>query len=462
MLLAALAGTSGARVMTYPRGDLRRSTVRMPSRFLRDTVEVLHGRRLSAEELERVDAPWCTHVPSFAAGLARAPFPPTAQEYRLRDLLDHTERGERVALHPLRTRDVVFERALDATIARTSNRFTRFDGNLSHLDVTSPADPNVVVSPTRLEAWAACPHVYFMESVLRVEIPERPEEAYEIDARDKGTLVHDALDRFLREVLARDGSPPAANARWTTADRARLQEIGEALCDDYEARGLTGRAVFWARDRRRILADLDQFLTEDDARRGADGLVPVASEFAFGIRGEGTPIEVALSDGRSLRFRGAADRVDRASDGALVVTDYKTGNPFAYNKISEDDPDQGGRRLQLPVYARAVRREFGAPGTPVDAAYWFVTSKHQFKKVVLPLTPAVAERIDVVLRDIVDGIEHGMFPCRVDPPDTSPFRSRDYIDPDLRGTRDRYREWLRKRDAPELHAYVALAEGGDE
>jgi hypothetical protein len=32
----------------------------------------------------------------------------------------------------------------------------------------------------------------------------------------------------------------------------------------------------------------------------------------------------------------------------------------------------------------------------------------------------------------------------------------------MRGTRDRYREWLRKREAPELAAYVALAEASGE
>jgi hypothetical protein len=62
------------------------------------------------------------------------------------------------------------------------------------------------------------------------------------------------------------------------------------------------------------------------------------------------------------------------------------------------------------------------------------------------------------LRTIVDNIERGVFPCRVDPPDTWAMRRRDYVDPDSRGTRDRYREWLRKREAPELRSYVELAE----
>ncbi len=50
------------------------------------------------------------------------------------------------------------------------------------------------------------------------------------------------------------------------------------------------------------------------------------------------------------------------------------------------------------------------------------------------------------------------FPCRVDPPTTWTRRWRSYTDPDARGTRDRYREWVRKREAPELRGYLSLAE----
>jgi hypothetical protein len=63
-----------------------------------------------------------------------------------------------------------------------------------------------------------------------------------------------------------------------------------------------------------------------------------------------------------------------------------------------------------------------------------------------------------VTRTIVDGIENGLFPCRVDPPSTRDWRERSYLDPDARGTRDRYREWVRKRDDPLLREYVELAE----
>ena len=92
------------------------------------------------------------------------------------------------------------------------------------------------------------------------------------------------------------------------------------------------------------------------------------------------------------------------------------------------------------------------------AAYWYITSKWQFKWSEQALTPEYERTLDVLLRAIVDGIERGVFPCTLDEPGawTRPWRS--YSDPDARGTRDRWREWERKKDAPELTTLLVLEE----
>jgi hypothetical protein len=458
-LCAALASASDQRVLLFPRGDLRRTTDRVPSRFL---GECLTGKECEAGPLERLlddlgdlRADWYTPVPSFAAGLARVELPATAQEHRLRTLLDHTSAGGTIDDHELARVDVALARGVDAVVARRSRAFTRFDGNLAGHDVPRVADGSVVVSPTRLQTYAYNPHDYLLDHVLRVEIPELPEERYEVTPLDRGSLVHETLDLFLAEVLARPEGAPAPDTAWTDADRDRMREVAEARMAVYDAQGRTGRRLFWHRDRRRILAELDRFLVEDSDVRAASRLRTIATELRFGF-GDGAPaVDLPLSDGRSLRFRGAADRVDTTDGGSLWIIDYKTGRPLA---VPDDDPTAGGRMLQLPVYAHAARASFGTPSTPVGAAYWYVSTRGAFRWAELVLTPDVDERVDEVLRAIADGIDGGVFPCRVDPPTTWTRRFRSYTDPDARGTRDRYREWLRKRDAPELRGYVALAE----
>jgi hypothetical protein len=209
--------------------------------------------------------------------------------------------------------------------------------------------------------------------------------------------------------------------------------------------------VFWDRDRRRIVAELDRFLDEDAIVRERWGLTPIATELRFGLRGSEHPaVEVALSDGRTLRFRGAADRIDRGVDGELSVVDYKTGSP------------REGIGLQLHVYARAARAAYGGPDTPVSAAYWYVSTKHKFAWSELEVTPGTDAAFDRTLRAIVDGIEQGVFPCALDEPGAWTYPRRSYADPDARGTRDRWRAWARKCDAPELAGYVELVAGTRE
>ena len=224
-------------------------------------------------------------------------------------------------------------------------------------------DGTVVVSPTRLQTYAYSPHDYLLEYLLRVEVPELPEDRYEVTPLDRGSLVHETLDLFLAEVLARPEGAPAPDVAWSDTDRDRLREIAEARMAMYEAQGRTGRRLFWHRDRRRILAELDRFLTEDDDVRADSGLRTIATELRFGFTDGAPAVDLPLSDGRALRFRGAADRVDMASGGSLWIVDYKTGRPVG---IPEGDPTAGGRLLQLPVYAHRRGRR-SAPVTPRSA-----------------------------------------------------------------------------------------------
>ena len=59
--------------------------------------------------------------------------------------------------------------------------------------------------------------------MLHVEPVEQPEDIMQLAPIDRGTLVHEVLDRFLGEARERaDAGRP-----WTDADRARLRAIAE-------------------------------------------------------------------------------------------------------------------------------------------------------------------------------------------------------------------------------------------
>jgi hypothetical protein len=155
-----------------------------------------------------------------------------------------------------------------------------------------------------------------------------------------------------------------------------------------------------------------------------------------------------------MHFKGRADRVDIAEDGTLHVVDYKTGKPIG---ALAADPDQRGTKLQLPVYGAAARLRAGRPTAAVQADYWFVTSKHKFKRVGYSVTPAVLEQVGHTLGTVVAGIESGVFPPHPIALSTSWVKCR-YCDPDALGVVELRRQWERKRGDPGLAVYAELAE----
>jgi ATP-dependent helicase/nuclease subunit B len=434
--LRATLAAARRQVLCAPRGDLRASNEYVMSRWL---VAIADGGHLPIEV-----------VPSFAHGVTHVAYPATEQEYRLR-------------VPAVRGADPIVVAGREMASARHSDRFTRFDGNLAGQPIRSPLDD--VVSATRLETWAVCPHAYFMRQILRVDAVEDPSETLWMSALERGSLVHDVLERFLRAVLAREAdAQPGPDDAWSDDDHQLLAEIVAAVGAEYEARGVVGRALFWQRDRARILTRLDRFLHEDSARRQANRSRPVAAELAFGLPGAAVDaVDVPIpggadGNGRVLHFRGAADRIDLADDGTLRVIDYKTGRPDDYRLLSEASPDDRGTHLQLPVYGLAARALLRRPEAPIAAEYWFIGDRGSLVTVGYRVTDEVLATVGNTLATIVDGIERGVFPARPTARSGDPFIRCPYCDPDGLGVTERRQAWERKRHDPLLAAYAELAE----
>jgi len=450
-LLAALAATRRA-VLLAPRGDLRRSSERVPSRWLLDIVSRRLSRVVTSDELDAVQAPWVEHVPSFAGGVRTATFPATEQEHNLRRLTDPAATAGVLAHDP------AFRRGRALIIARRSAALTVYDGNLTGQPMPSPAAAGALVSSTRLERWAGCPLRYFFEYVLRVAEVENPEDVLRMSPLDKGSLLHATLDRFVSDVLRRPADEqPGPDDPWTEHDVERLLVIFDEQAAPFAARGLTGRDLFWRQDRRTARRDLRELLQRDSVRRRQRRARPYATELRFGFDDGSPPVAVALPDGRAVQFRGSVDRVDRTDDGALVVTDYKTGGTGAYTGLNEAEPTVGGTRLQLPVYALAARAAVDAPDADVLAEYWFATNKGRFQTRTVPLTPQVHATVVADVATIVSGIEAGLFPAHPRRPTWQFWIDCPACDPDGVGTSERWHEWTRKKDSPVLAEYVALA-----
>jgi hypothetical protein len=150
-LLAALAAAP-ERIVSFPRGDLRRSTARLPSRWLLPSLRALSGQpRLQATGRESVSGRWLDGSPSYAAGLTSGSVLPSEQEWRIRAVL--AGRGAGMTVDEVLATDVVAGRAMAMIRGWASDGLTRYDGDVSGHGIPGPADAGQVVSPTALEEW---------------------------------------------------------------------------------------------------------------------------------------------------------------------------------------------------------------------------------------------------------------------------------------------------------------------
>lgn len=456
--LAALAsappGTHAQprRVLTFPRGDLRRGGVRVPSRWLVPTLALLRGvEDLVATEWEpdaATGAPGLLIDASYTAAVTSAEVPGSDQEWRQRA---HAAGAAGLAgSEP----DPVAARARRMRAARRGDAWTRFDG-LVGAHALLAAQTTGVLSPTSLETWFQCPHRYLVQHVLGVREVEDPEEIVQISAMDRGNVMHRVLDRFVREALEA-GTEPRAGAPWDQRDAERLEGIIDAELAAEEGSGRVGLPRLWEVASRGMRADLRQFPGRDSVRRARDGLAPVACEMAFGR--PGTPaVDVALGDGTTLRIRGSVDRVDEGPAG-LVVIDYKTGRSARYRALAAANPTDHGRFLQLPLYAAAARQLLGRPDADVAVAYWFVTRREQFRQVDYVVDEAVMQGARAVLRVALDGIAAGLFPPR--PKEHSGGYGCASCDPDSLGDRTSVERFEALLGADLLAGYAGVIVGG--
>jgi ATP-dependent helicase/nuclease subunit B len=414
---AALAAGTERRVVLSPAVDPRTGREQVPSRFLAALAR--------SAPVQRIE--------SFAGSLSDAGPALSAGELTLRTLGAWVSSGASVTASPPVLFDGALRTGIEAVRARAGRSFTRFDG-LTGLGMVTPFDPANPVSATRLETYAECPRKFLFERVLGIHDRVLPEDLWRIEARSRGSLVHAVLERYVSERIA--GAPRSLE---------RLLEIADEHLDEAAAGGLVGKALLWRIDRAAIARDLRTFHDEEG------GSVPLAVELSFGDDESATPpVVIDLADGRSVQFRGRADRVDRGPGGELVVSDYKTGRQTGISKLGSSDPLDGGRRLQLPLYALAARQAFGGEGEAVLARYWMVSAERSATYFQLELDDRLERHFADVVGRIARGIDQGCFPAIPGAPRENTFEGCMYCDFDRVCPASRDRQWAAKRGAPAL------------
>ena len=221
--------------------------------------------------------------------------------------------------------------------------------------VLDPRQNNdIVLSPSRLEALGTCPLRYLHSSVLHL----RPPDDYEfnpdqwLDPARKGRLLHAVFEHTLST---------AKESRLAHNDRAFEEVAIERL--HVEVRQANREVPSPGKDT--VRRELDGL--EDDVRSFVRMVRDFGApweklEFGFGMGGE-APVSIEV-EGGSIQLRGMIDRLDCPGGDleleGIRVVDYKTGRNTRDFREGKG-VFNGGRRLQLGLYALAVEECLSRP-----------------------------------------------------------------------------------------------------
>ncbi|HKY14508.1 MAG TPA: PD-(D/E)XK nuclease family protein, partial [Microthrixaceae bacterium] len=250
--LAALASASGPKLCLWSRGDLRSGRAQYESRLLPGPTDRI--------------------VPSYAAAIDPAWVEPAATlaEHDLRVLSRRTDEGAFEA--PIVAGVPRLAAGALTVAARRWGGLDRWNGLVEVEGIDAPLDR--IFSATALEKYGQCGFAYFLSNVLGVEPALTPEAVLDVEPRESGSAVHQALEQLVRERIER-GTAGAD-------ERARLHELLDEQLDALESRGRTGQALRWQLARERIGAQADDFFLLDDELR-ALGASALEAEMGFGF-----------------------------------------------------------------------------------------------------------------------------------------------------------------------------------
>ncbi len=215
------------------------------------------------------------------------------------------------------------------------------DGRLRDAELLSQIKERVLqggLTVSQLNSYASCPYRFFCDYVLALEVLE--EESLELDARDKGIIIHNVLRDFWTSHLT--GPLPAV-------EEAQAQVEG-LLIQAYLERGSEPPAA--------LIRSMRAFIRQD-VKRAESGFRPAYLEQVF-------QNVVIPTDFGSVSVRGRIDRIDQHPDGAYVLYDYKTGTPPTIAHLLE------GRDVQIAAYLLASETLL-PQGRNVGAAYYMVS-----------------------------------------------------------------------------------------
>lgn len=206
---------------------------------------------------------------------------------------------------------------------------------------------SMYISASKTEKFYKCPFGYFCEYGIKA----KPRREAEMDPAQTGTLVHFALERFLRE------NPKDEFTRFDV-DTVR-KKINEII-DDYVLERLGGyssAAASFIRTINLIKENTVRIVLHLVDEFSHSRFAPVDFELSINNDGDIAPYLIDLDNGGTVKIIGSVDRVDayKTNENTFIrVIDYKTGGKkFDLSEVF------GGLNMQMLIYLFAIWQNGG-------------------------------------------------------------------------------------------------------
>ncbi|MEH7380696.1 PD-(D/E)XK nuclease family protein [Bacillus sp. JJ1533] len=290
-------------------------------------------------------------------------------------------------------------RGLHAEKMRQDPAFTVYEGKIES-DTTGfdpRKNPDITISAGKLEKIAKCPYAYFLENVLRLKVNE--DITYDptkwLDAKTRGTLLHEIFETFYQEMKERQEKPSYEKhiSLLTKIANERLEYVKTVVPPPNPR---TERL-----ESEEIIESCETFLKieEENSELGE----PLYFEYSFG---KDAPAMIELPSG-TVHVRGIIDRVDKLPDGSYHIIDYKTGSSWGYHS---KEFFKGGRQLQHLLYTLAIEAHLGMEdGAVKKSSYLFPTRKGAGKRFVREQEETTRTNGKDILDKLLSIVEHGHF-----------------------------------------------------
>jgi probable DNA repair protein len=185
-----------------------------------------------------------------------------------------------------------------------------------------------------LKFQATCPFSAFAAYRLKAEALEIPEPG--LNARERGSLVHNALELFWEEVKTLEALKRMSEKQ-ISANVSHAVDHALAKMMSRHPGGISNKDRFAGLERQRIISLLVDYLAVD-RERAPFTVIDREKKLVCNIAG--------------IELKTYADRIDQLEDGQVVIVDYKTGEPTEKDWFTDRIAEP-----QLPLYSIAVKEK---------------------------------------------------------------------------------------------------------